>query len=463
LDQEEKLRRTILVRVILLTAIFGSVWSVLYFFLKLNGGGMVVLSYAILSFFNLFMFYATRKYRPFRMVQLILILLLPTGTQIALGGFYSASNVVLAAILCPLGALMFYNIRVARVLFIFFLAAVVLVAVLEFLFPGRAAHVDQSIVLMFFTMNTLVISSIVFALLVYFVAQRALFQKMLAEKNKDLTDSIQYAKRIQDAILPPKRYMMKHFPDSFILYKPKDIVAGDFYFFETFDDYAFIAAADCTGHGVPGAMVSVVCSNALNRVIKEFQLTDPGLILDKVRDIVIETFSQNEKHAGEHHDFVRDGMDISLAVIHTKTNELKWAGANNGLYLLRDSEQLLDDFENIRVYDLPEDMDEEKDILMAELEPNKQPIGNFIHREPFRTIKVNLQKGDCVYLFTDGYQDQFGGERGKKFKAENIRRMLLKLFRKPMDQQSLRIEEMFYQWKGDIEQIDDVCFMGIRI
>src|ERR1700739_849694 len=159
--------------------------------------------------------------------------------------------------------------------------------------------------------------------------------KVIEEKNKDILDSITYAKRLQDAILPPLSLVTKYLHESFILYKPKDIVAGDFYWMERIGDTILIAAADCTGHGVPGAMVSVVCSNALNRTVKEFKITESGKILDKVRELLLETFEKSES-------IVQDGMDISLAVISRRSSvdsvELQWSGAFNSLWYVQNGE-----------------------------------------------------------------------------------------------------------------------------
>jgi hypothetical protein len=481
LDRDEKLRRIILIRILLLTVFFGLIWSVLYFFLGFKLGGAVVLGYGLLSLANLGVFYITKNYNPFRLVQLILILLLPFGTQLAMGGFYSASGVILASILCPLGALMFYTQRIARIFFVLFLLVVAVAALLEVMLPAHNVKIDRNIVVMFYGMNTIVISSIIFALLLYFVAQRALFQKMLAEKNKDLTDSIKYAKRIQEAILPSVKYMKSTFPDSFVMYKPKDIVAGDFYFFEVVDDYAIFAAADCTGHGVPGAMVSVVCSNALLRAINEFHITDPGRILNKAREFVIETFAHSDMQEGKaNNDYVKDGMDISLVVFDLRNNQLAWAGANNGLWIIKKEAQEAKIQPAITAVDLngslsqstqsatkkPEKAPDQKNeslVEIVELKPDKQPIGSHANQKNFITHKLKLEKGDNVYLFTDGYEDQFGGEKGKKFKASNIKKMLGSVCHKPMDQQYLRVSEMFDGWKGDLEQVDDVCMIGIRI
>ena len=258
-------------------------------------------------------------------------------------------------------------------------------------------------------------------------------KNLIQEKQTEILDSISYAKRIQEAIIPPMEYWQKHLPDSFVLYLPKDIVAGDFYWMDTDGDNILFAAADCTGHGVPGAMVSVICSNAMNRAIKEFKLRDPGMILDKVRELVLETF---EKSTAQ----VNDGMDISFCVLNKQSKMLHWAGANNPLWILRATSNALE-----------------------EIKPNKQPIGKFIHPEPFTTQRIQLNDGDTMYCFTDGYADQFGGEKGKKFMYRQLKNTLLKLARTPVNEQKQKLLDTFSAWKGELEQVDDVTFIGIKI
>lgn len=260
-------------------------------------------------------------------------------------------------------------------------------------------------------------------------------KEIIEEKQKEIIDSISYAKRIQGAILPPARLVKEYLPDSFILYKPKDIVAGDFYWVEKAKDRTIIVAADCTGHGVPGALVSVVCSNALNRAVKEFGFQKPGDILDKVKDLVVETFNRSEEE-------VKDGMDVSLLSIHYNSSDTEhvaeWAGANNPLWIIRNNE-------------------------LIEYKPDKQPIGQYIDTHPFTTHSLELRKGDAVYLFTDGFQDQFGKESGKKFKSAQMRKMLLSIQDKNMEEQKRIIDEIFNDWKGSFEQVDDVCMIGVRV
>ena len=255
----------------------------------------------------------------------------------------------------------------------------------------------------------------------------------LSEKNREILDSIKYAKRIQTAILPPNRIVKEYLNKSFILYKPKDVVAGDFYWLENREDWVYFAAADCTGHGVPGAMVSVICNNGLNRSLKEFGLKKPGEILDKTRELVIKEFEKSEEE-------VKDGMDISLCALNTKTNSLQWAGANNPLWIVRHGT-------------------EEIEAIKAD----KQPIGKFDLAKPFNTHKIKLNSGDTIYIFSDGFPDQFGGERGKKYKSGKFKRRLIELAQKDIHDQCAILDQEFENWRGDIEQLDDVCVIGVRI
>ena len=249
------------------------------------------------------------------------------------------------------------------------------------------------------------------------------------EAHQEIQDSIAYAKRIQSAILPPIKLVKEYLKESFILYKPKDVVAGDFYWLEHKDNKVLFAAADCTGHGVPGAMVSVVCNNALNRSVREHGLIEPGEILTKTREIVIQEFEKSEED-------VKDGMDIALCSLEGK--KLKYAGAHNPLWIIRNGE-------------------------IIETKANKQPIGQFDNPEPYTTYSFDLEQGDSIYIFSDGYVDQFGGEKGKKFKPRAFRELLLSIQSKPMDEQKTIIDEAFETWRDDLEQVDDVCVIGVRV
>jgi serine phosphatase RsbU (regulator of sigma subunit) len=256
-------------------------------------------------------------------------------------------------------------------------------------------------------------------------------QKLLVEEqNQEIKDSITYAKRIQEAILPNSNAVKETFPDSFVLYQPKDIVAGDFYWMEKSDELINFAVADCTGHGVPGAMVSIVCHNALNRSVREYNCTEPAAILDNTRKLVIDSLSKNKMD-------VKDGMDISLISYDPKKMNILFAGANNGLYLIRNNE-------------------------LTNYKSDRQPIGVFEDQKPFNQQNIDLQKGDVIYLFTDGFADQFGGEKGKKLKTSNFKSLLLEIHQLTMEEQKEKLQESFENWRNDIEQIDDLCIAGIR-
>ncbi|MCC7301513.1 MAG: tetratricopeptide repeat protein [Bacteroidia bacterium] len=269
---------------------------------------------------------------------------------------------------------------------------------------------------------------------------------IIRAKNKDILDSITCAKRIQEAILPSTREIQTLLPEHFIYYAPKDIVAGDFYWQEKLNQNLFIAAADCTGHGVPGALVSVICSNALTKALMEEKIEDTGKLLSRTREIVVEKLSKNN-------DAVMDGMDISLVSLRFITPgkkeeacaELEWAGANLPLWIIRAASR------------------NHPDPPLQEFKPTKQAICKTENPVPFSTVKQLLYKGDTIYLFTDGFQDQFGGEKGKKFKKSHLKEYLLSIQKHRMDEQRNLIHERFTSWKGTLEQVDDVCVIGVRV
>ena len=300
-------------------------------------------------------------------------------------------------------------------------------------------------------------------------------QKHLVEvKNHEITQSIQYALRIQTAILPPQKIVKQYLENSFILYKPKDIVAGDFYWMEAppslpegeeqqpsksqqQEDIGVIsspsgrsggailfAACDCTGHGVPGAMVSVVCHNALNRAVREFGLTKPSEILDKTAEIVIENFSKSEEN-------IKDGMDISLACIkyneQSTMTELQWAGANNPLWIVRNNQQPTTNNQQLE-----------------EIRADKQPIGMNEDSKPFTNHTIALNSGDTIYLFTDGFADQFGGETGeKKLTRKRFKEVLLSIQHLSLTEQGIQLDKFITEYRKEVEQIDDILVMGVRV
>jgi serine phosphatase RsbU (regulator of sigma subunit) len=257
----------------------------------------------------------------------------------------------------------------------------------------------------------------------------------IEEKNKDITDSIRYAQRIQQAILPPDTLVRELLPDSFILYRPKDIVSGDFYWVEKQNGCVLFAAADCTGHGVPGALMSIVGSNLLNQAVNEYHLSAPHLILDHLNSGLTQTLHQKADENG-----IRDGMDIALCSLELETRMLQFSAAFNSLYLVRNAE-------------------------LKEIKGDKFPVGTFIGEEvrKFSRNGMQLQKGDQLYIFTDGYADQFGGSKGKKFKYRQLQQTLLALSSLPMSEQQKRLGLILDEWQGNLEQVDDILVIGVRI
>lgn len=260
-------------------------------------------------------------------------------------------------------------------------------------------------------------------------------QLILKEKNDEIIDSINYAKRLQNTILPPQAKIDDLFPKNFVLYQPKDIVAGDFYVCETIEmagrKIGIVAVADCTGHGVPGALVSMVCSSAIKRSVTEFNLTDPGKILDKSAQLVVESFESA-------HENVKDGMDISLACIDFGAKKMQWAGAHNPLWIIRNNE-------------------------LIEIKADKQPVGHYENFKAFTSHEITLEDKDRLYFVSDGYADQFGGPTGKKLKTKNLKDLLLSTSDLSITEQGANLENYFAEWKTGFEQVDDVCIMGIEI
>ncbi|HAA14507.1 MAG TPA: hypothetical protein DCE41_23620 [Cytophagales bacterium] len=273
----------------------------------------------------------------------------------------------------------------------------------------------------------------------------------LADRNREVLDSITYAKRIQGAILPPESTINSVFPQSFVLYKPKDIVAGDFYWVQRKNDFTYVAVADCTGHGVPGAMVSVVCQHSLNRALHEYKRELPGEILDVSRDLVLEELKSPDLQ-------VSDGMDLALCAL--KGNKVWFAGAYNPLWLVRegnDEAAVLQEIPGAKVEVLG-------GYTFVELKADRQPVGRFPKYQAFTTHTLTLKPKDTLYMFTDGYPDQFGGAEGKKYQKRNLRRLLVSLQGETMLQQKMELEKALKQWQGDAyDQVDDICVMGIRV
>jgi serine phosphatase RsbU (regulator of sigma subunit) len=265
--------------------------------------------------------------------------------------------------------------------------------------------------------------------------QKLRYRDIIQQKNNDISASINYARRIQDAILPPDQHLKDILGDTFVLYRPKDVLSGDYYWVETRDEHTFIAVADSTGHGVPGALLSLMGHNLLNQAIQERKLISPSEILDYLNIGVQQTLNQYKKE-GE----LRDGMDIALCVFERNSKKLMFAGAINPLYIVRNGE-------------------------LIQLKSNRFSIGSYFDqkRRPFDLQEIELQIGDILYMFTDGFADQFGGEGDRKMSYRRFRELLLGLQHLPLELQREILNNQLDSWMRGGVQTDDVCVLGIKI
>ncbi len=283
-------------------------------------------------------------------------------------------------------------------------------------------------------------------------AQRDLVmeQKVLIEGvNEELTDSIHYAKYIQNAILPQEDFRRKLLSEHFILFKPKNIVSGDFYWVTKVEERTIIAAADCTGHGVPGAFMSMLGISFLNDIVNKEYITHSGVILRRLRKEVINALQQKGEYGEQ-----RDGMDIALCSIDLENLDLQFSGANNPLYLIRDKEK-----EPVKEAIILEN----SAVNLYEIKGDKMPIAIHDRMDKFRMHEIKLMKDDCLYMFSDGFADQFGGEKGKKFKYKPFKELLLANAKKPMHQQIDILDKTLKKWQGNFDQVDDILVIGLKI
>jgi len=257
-------------------------------------------------------------------------------------------------------------------------------------------------------------------------------KKEIEQKNIHITKSITYASKIQQALLPNETCFKENFKDYFIIFKPRDIVSGDFYYMQKINDYLLFAAVDCTGHGVPGAFMSMLGTSFLNNIVRKQEVTSSAQVLNLMREDVKRSLRQTGKKGEQ-----KDGMDMVLCAYNIKTSELQFAGAHNSLILIRNNE-------------------------LVEYKGDRMPIG--IHRkekESFTNNTLKIEKGDKIYLYSDGFQDQMGGEANKKYKAKRFKQLLLETSKLDVKTQKERIEEEFEQWKANYKQIDDIVILGI--
>lgn len=265
--------------------------------------------------------------------------------------------------------------------------------------------------------------------------------ELIESYNKDFVDSLHYASRIQKALLPSSDEVLKELKDHFIYYEPRDIVSGDFYWFTEKDHCIYIAVIDCTGHGVPGAFLSILGHNAINKVVNEMGIEEPSKILHEMNNIV-------KKHLKQDSDTsISDGMEIGLLCINQQEQKIHYAGAGRSLYWINEGE-------------------------FKEIKASKHTVGSTLvkYEEPPINHEIIYKKGDSFYLFTDGYADQFGGENdemrsdgGKKMKYRRFKDLIKENHQTPMSQQKDVLEKFMQEWRGDIKQVDDICVIGVKV
>ncbi len=298
---------------------------------------------------------------------------------------------------------------------------------------NKEGEVKRQRAVIFISIGTIVLVLIMVFLIYnrYRLKQRAL--TLLDKKNKQITDSINYAKRIQLAILPPKNVLDEYLNDSFILFKPKDIVSGDFYWVGRNNGSTLFATVDCTGHGVPGAFMSMIGNTLLNQIVHENNITKPSEILKNLHEGVMTALNQGSKEG-----YSGDGMDIAICNWNIEANTLEYAGAHNPLYHVRNGK-------------------------ITEIKGDRLFIGGPLSKSIFKNHSVDLEKGDVIYLFSDGYADQRGGPEGKKFYYEPFKQVLLDIQGKSMEEQKTHLDQTISRWMGNYDQIDDILIMGVKV
>lgn len=445
-SDDEKLKKSTLLLMAFPFGVAGLFWGALYF---MNGyvlPGFIPFCYGLLSIISIVHFIVFKKFRFFRFSQIFLILLLPFFLQISLGGFIPSSSVILWALISPLGALVFYDVKQSLYWFLAFVLLVITAFFLNDFVSGYfSRNIPENFIVALFIMNILGISGIIYLMQFYFVGRQSELKKAveqknteITEKNKEITDSINYAKRIQNTLLAQQDMLKKNLGDFFILFMPKDIVSGDFYWASLKQEAAaggssskesfYLAVCDSTGHGVPGAFMSLLNISFLNEAINERNLKQPNEVCGYVRNKLVESISQ---------DGGKDGMDGVLISLDTEKKTMSYAAAHNAPVMIRKN-------------------------TLIELEADKMPIGKSEHEKEFKHCEISLERGDMIYLFTDGYADQFGGPRGKKFKYKQMTELMMAIHQKPLPEQKNILAKTIENWKGDMEQTDDILILGFR-
>lgn len=365
-----------------------------------------------------------------------------------------ANSTYIFFLFIPVAALvLFDNFKVCLIYFILTLISIVTVKYLFLKIPTYYPDEELNKYLGF--LNIFMTTSLLYLAVRMFKYENLIYSNeinqqrdVIEEKNKDIVSSIHYAQRIQKALLASDSLLEKYLPEYFVLYKPKDIVSGDFYWGENVGNKFLLCTGDCTGHGVPGAFMSLLGVSFLNEIVIERKITSPDMIFNHLRDDIIKVLNP----AGTL-DEGKDGMDAVLCSFDFEKLTMEFACANNPIWIIRN----VSSSESLRA----ESRSENK---LIEFKPDKQPIGMYEgERKTFTLQTVQLQKGDLVYCFTDGYADQFGGAKGKKFKYKHLQETLMEISKTSMKEQYATLDKVIDDWKGALDQVDDILIIGVKI
>jgi serine phosphatase RsbU (regulator of sigma subunit) len=438
-EDERRFAQELLQWVALACMVCGMVWfAFITYHLGLCATSFIPLSFSVLvAPFYIYNRLLDNEHYTLAKVQSLAIIFVPWGIQLSLGS-YASGMVVLWGILGPLCGLFFLTKRMAIRLLIIYLVNAFVAICANIPLTTDADRATEAFVSNFYAMNIALPSLVVFAAL-YFTfsklgTQRIKVTQLLSEtekRNKNLIESITYAEHLQNAILPRFKRFQNRFPESFLYYRPKDIVSGDFFWKKKVKKRVYFAVCDSTGHGVPGSLVSLICNRALETAIDSYNLTDPGVILAKARELVVEYFSHADKP-------VSDGMDIGLCCLDE--DMILYAGARHSLYMVRAN-----------------------DNRVLEVKGAKQSVGHSLTNNQFTTHVLRRKPGDRLYMTTDGYIDQFGGNQNKKFKVSNFKKLILEAQKLCMAEQKELIENTMLNWMRNNDQIDDMCVLGVEL
>ena len=437
-NSEKRFLKKLLLLMSLFCSISGALWSLIYN--QIFGWGLTTalpLIFVVFVSIAIDITHYVQKTDILVNTLLFSISLVPAFIDFSLGGILNSGYVIFWCFLAPIGALIFLDKSASLVWFASFIIIVLISIIIQPQLTDDARFITNDNRIVFNFMNLIAPFSILFLAFYWYVKQvwyqRSLNKhhlKISYNRNREIYQSLTYAKRLQSSMLPSEEEIREILPDSFVYYQPKDLVAGDFYWVSKRGDKTFVAVCDCTGHGVPGAMLSVICNSALNRAVNEFDIQNSSGIFNKCTEIIKHTFQNSEIG-------VSDGMDAVL--IGIEGNKLCFSGANNSLWLVK------------------------KDSYVVEqISGNRYGISAESPGE-FDEIHMNLEKGDTIYLMTDGFADQFGGQKGKKYKTKRLKDLVFLIHQNPMESQKNILRRAFNDWKGDFEQVDDVCVMGIRV